>query len=108
FKNTDDYNLKSGILSAIGNFDDGVVYKEVRDIVSADVMSYNALHPNTTGDLIGSKDLAVLYRGFVDMLSNLDEKVGEEDRNTLRLIFTEFAGSKDPALVNMSLTSLTD
>ncbi|MEO8664536.1 MAG: peptidylprolyl isomerase [Ignavibacteria bacterium] len=108
FKNTDDYDLKSGVLKAFGNFDDEMVYKEVRDLVSADVQKYNVLHPDSSGALIGSKDLAKMYRGFVDMLSNLDEKVGEDDRNTFRLIFTEFAGSKDPAIVDISLSSLKD
>ena len=108
FKNTGNYEVKSGIVKAFGNFKDGTVYKEVRDMLSKDVMIYNESNPNTTGDLIGSKDLAKLYRGFVEMLSELDEKVGEEDRNTMRLIFTEFAGSKDPLITDISLTALKD
>lgn len=108
FKNTNDYNLKAGIVKAFGNFNDGTVYKEVREMISEDVMKYNEAHPNTTGELIGSKDLAKLYRGFVDMLSELDDKVGEDDRNTMRLIFTEFSGSKDPLITDISLTALKD
>ena len=108
FKNTDDYDLKSGIVKAFGNFNDGMVYKEVREMISEDVMKYNEANPNTTGDLIGSKDLAKLYRGFVEMLTELDDKVGEEDQNTMRLIFTEFAGSKDPVITDVSLTALKD
>ncbi|MEP7147240.1 MAG: peptidylprolyl isomerase, partial [bacterium] len=108
FNNTTNYDLKSGILKAFGNFDDGMVYKQIRDIVSKDVQKYVALNPNTTGDMIGSRDLAKLYRGFVEMLSNLDEKVDEENRNTFRLIFTEFESSKDPAIADISLSALRD
>ncbi len=108
FNSTNDYDLKSGILKAFGNFDEGMVYREVRDVVSRDVQEYNTLNPNTTGAMVGSKDLAKLYRGFVEMLSNLDDKVDEEDRNTMRLIFTEFESSKDPAIVDISLSALRD
>ena len=108
FKRSRDYDVKSGIVKAFGNFNDGSVYKEVRKLISEDVQKYNEMNPNTTGDMIGSKDLAKLYRGFVEMLSELDEKVGEEDRNIMRLIFTEFAGSKDPLITDISLTALKD
>ncbi len=108
FKKSKDYDVKSGIVKAFGNFNDGMVYKEVREMISEDVMKYNEVNPNTSGDLIGSKDLAKLYRAFVEMLSGLDDKVGEEDRNTMRLIFTEFAGSKDPLITDISLNALKD
>lgn len=108
FANTNDYNVKAGILRAFGNFKDGMIYKEVRDTVSAEVQRYNAANPNESGNMIGSEDLAILYRGFIDMLSSLDEKVDEENRNTMRLMFTEFVSSKDPYIVNSSLTALTD
>ena len=108
FKKSRDYDVKSGIVRAFGNFNDGMVYKEVRKMISEDVQKYNELNPNTTGDMIGSKDLAKLYRAFVEMLSELDDKVGGEDRDIMRLIFTEFAGSKDPLLTDISLTALKD
>jgi len=108
FKRSRDYDVKSGIVRAFGNFNDGMVYKEVRKMISEDVQKYNELNPNTTGDMIGSKDLAKLYRAFVEMLSELDDKVGDEDRNIMRLIFTEFAGSKDPLITDISLTALKD
>ena len=108
FRNTADYNLKAGIVKAFGNFDDGMVYREVRDELSKDVQNYNIKNPNTSGALIGSNDLARLYRGFVEMLSELDDKVDAENQNTIRLIFTEFVGSKDPVIVNTSLEALKD
>lgn len=108
FGKTDNYDVKAGIIRAFGNFDDGLVYKDVRKIVSDDVQNYNKLHPNTTGELIGSNDLAKLYRGFVDMLSQLYPKVGKDDQNTIRLMFTEFTGSRDPYIVDVCLTSLKD
>ncbi len=108
FSNTNDYRLKSSILKSFGNFEDGNIYREVRDSVSAEVQRYNAVHPNTTGLMIGSNDLAELYRGFVDMLSALDEKVDAENRNTIRLMLTEFVGSKDIVIVDACLTALQD
>ncbi len=108
YSKTDDYNFKSAIVKAFGNFNDGMVYKVVRDTISADVQRYNAKNPNLTGDMIGSNDLAKLYRGFVEMLSNLDEKVDDENQNIIRLIFTEFAGSKDPLITDISLSALKD
>ncbi|MDQ3019804.1 MAG: peptidylprolyl isomerase [Bacteroidota bacterium] len=108
FRNTNNYDLKSGIIKAFGNFNDGMVYKEVRDTISADVQRYNAKNPNTSGDMIGSMDLAKLYRGFVEMLSNLDEKTDDENQNITRLIFTEFVSSKDPAIVDICLSALKD
>lgn len=108
FRNTTDYDLKAGIVKAFGNFDDGMVYKEVRDELSKDVQNYNIKNPNTSGALIGSNDLAKLYRGFVEMLNALDDKVDSENQNTIRLIFTEFVGSKDPVIVNTSLEALKD
>jgi len=108
FKKSRDYDVKSGIVRAFGNFNDWMVYKEVRKMISEDVQKYNELNPNTTGDMIGSKDLAKLYRAFVEMLSELDDKAGDEDRNIMRLIFTEFAGSKDPLITDISLNALKD
>jgi cyclophilin family peptidyl-prolyl cis-trans isomerase len=108
YENTDDYKFKAGILKAFGNFENGEIYKEVRDLVRSDVQSYNGRNPNVEGLMIGSEELAELYRGFVEMLTNLDEKVGADDQNTIRLIFTEFAGSKDPIITDICLNGLKD
>lgn len=108
FRNSVDYNVKAGIVRAFGNFDNGMVYRDVREEISKDVQKYNKENPNTGGAMIGSEDLAKLYRGFIDMLTNLDERVDEENLNTIRLIYTEFVSSKDPVIVNTSLEALKD
>ena len=108
YENTDDYKFKAGIINAFGNFQNGEIYKDVKDVISSDVQNYNKKNPNVEGIMIGSEDLAVLYRAFVEMLSVLDEKVSAEDQNTIRLIFTEFAGSKDPVITDICLNSLRD
>ncbi|HMQ68120.1 MAG TPA: peptidylprolyl isomerase [Ignavibacteria bacterium] len=108
YENTDDYKFKAGIVRAFGNFENGEIYKEVRELISNDVQNYNKKNPNIEGMMIGSEELAELYRGFVEMLLNLDEKVGADDQNTIRLIFTEFAGSKDPVITDVCLNGLRD
>ncbi len=108
FSRTKNYDLKAGILKAFGNFNDGMIYKEVRDTLTAEVKRYNEKNPEITGELIGSGDLAKLYRGFVEMLSNLDDKVDEENQNTIRLIFTEFISSKDAVITDICFSSLKD
>jgi len=104
----DNYDLKADIIRAFGNLDNGLVYKEIRDSISADVQRYNAKNPDVKGDLIGSPDLAKIYKAFVDVLADLDHKVPDEEVNTFRLIFTEFMGSKNPAITDVSITNLQD
>lgn len=106
FSASEDYDFKSGIISCFGNFSNGNVYKEVRDSISKDVMRYNLKNPGTGGDIIGSPDLAKLYRAFTGMLSELDDKISSEERNTVRLIYSEFISSKDPLIVDNCLTAL--
>jgi len=65
-------------------------------------------NPNTSGDMIGSADLAELYRAFVEMLTELDDKVDSENQNIIRLIYSEFVSSKDPVIADLSLTGLKD
>ena len=108
FFETNDYSVKAGIIKSFGNFNDGMIYKEVRDSISKEVQRYNLKNPNTSGDMIGNEDLAKLYRAFVEMLTNLDDKVDAENQNTIRLIYSEFAGSKDILLTDLSLTGLKD
>ncbi|MEZ4822271.1 MAG: peptidylprolyl isomerase [Ignavibacteria bacterium] len=108
YENTDDYKFKAGIVRALGNYEKGEIYKEVRDLISKDVQNYNKRNPNVEGIMIGSEELAELYRGFVEMLTDLDEKLGADDQNTIRLIYTEFAGSKDPIITDICLNGLRD
>ena len=108
YNKTNDYKFKSGIVKAFSNFENGMVYKEVRDSISKDVQRYNIKNPNTSGDMIGSADLAELYRAFVEMLTELDDKVDSENQNIIRLIYSEFVSSKDPVIADLSLTGLKD
>lgn len=108
FAKADNYDLKAAIVSSFGNMNDPLVYKKLRDTISADVMKYNEIHPNKDGSMIGSNDLAKLYRGFVSALTELDDKMDAENRNIIRLILSEFASSKDPLLTDICLTNLQD
>ncbi len=108
FSATSDFNVKADVLRAFGNFDNAVIFKDVRDTVRKEVTRYNELHPNPDGRLIGSDELAELYRGFVEMISSLDNKLDKENQLTSRLIFLEFAGSKDPLITSVSLDALQD
>ncbi len=108
FAKADSYDLKAAIVSSFGSMNDPLVYKMLRDTISADVMKYNEIHPNKDGSMIGSNDLAKLYRAFVSALTELDDKMDAENRNIIRLILSEFASSKDPLLTDICLTNLQD
>jgi len=108
FSTTDDYNLKAAIASSFGYMDDAMVYKELRDSLSNDVMRYNAVNPNKDGSMIGSDDLAKLYKGFVEALVELDNRLDDENRNIIRLILSEFSASKNAAITDLCLTNLQD
>lgn len=108
FNQTDNYDIKSAIAASFGLFDDPMVYKELRQIISDDVMKYNEIHPNKDGSMIGSNDLAKLYRGFVSSLTELDDRMDDDNRNIIRLIYSEFASSKDAPLTDICLSNLQD
>jgi len=108
FYETNNYDLKGGIVKAFGNFDNYEIYDEVRDSISAEVKRYNAINNITMGDMISGKELAKIYRGFVEMLSAQMSKTKGVDRNLFRLMFTEFVGSKDPVITDICLTALKD
>lgn len=108
FNSTDNYDIKSAIVGSFGFMESGLVYKELRDSVSADVQRYNVIHPNKDGSMIGSNELAKLYRAFVDALTSLDDKLDADNKNIIRLILSEFSSSKDPILADNCLTNLQD
>ncbi|HMQ80072.1 MAG TPA: peptidylprolyl isomerase [Ignavibacteria bacterium] len=108
FNSTDNYDIKSAVVESFGFFDDPLVYKDLRENVSNDVMKYNEIHPNKDGSMIGSNDLAKMYRAFVNALTELDDKMDSENRNIIRLIFSEFASSKDAPLTEICLSNLQD
>lgn len=102
------YNIKAAAIRSFSYFNDPMVYKEVREKISAVVQEYNKTNPNTTGAMIGSEDLAKLYRAFVEMLTALDDKMDTENKNVTRLIYSEFGSSKDPYITAVALSALTD
>lgn len=108
FANAGDYNTKAGIIKAFGNFKSGKVFLEVRDSISAEVARYNKINSVTSGEMIQSSELAKLYRAFVEMLSNIYPSLNEKNQNTARLIFTEFAGSRDLLITDICLAALKD
>jgi cyclophilin family peptidyl-prolyl cis-trans isomerase len=108
FSQTDNYDIKAAVVGSFAFMDDAMVYKELRDSISADIMRYNAVHPNKDGSMIGSPDLAKVYKAFVDALAELDNRLDAENKNIIRLIFSEFASSKHPAIVDVCLTNLQD
>ncbi len=108
FSQADNYDIKAAVVGAFGSMNNAMVYKELRDSISADVMRYNTIHPNKDGSMIGSADLAKIYKAFVEALAELDDRLDDENKNIIRLIFSEFASSKHPAIVDVSLTNIQD
>ncbi len=105
---SENYDLKAEIIRSLGNMDNGMVYREIRDSISSEVKRYNLKYPNLNGNLIGSRELAKIYLAFVQSLSELDKKVPPGEFNTMRLIYSEFLGSKDPAIVDVCISRLQD
>lgn len=108
FRSAKDYRLKADVLRAFGSFEDAMIYKQVRDTVTAEVTRYNTLNPNTDGRMVGSRELSEIYKGFVEMMSLLDNRLDAQNKKTSKLIFMEFAGSKDPMITALSLDALQD
>lgn len=108
FSTTDNYDIKSAVVGSFALMESPLVYKELRDSISTDVMRYNAIHPNKDGSMIGSPELAKVYKAFVEALTSLDDKLDTENRNTIRLILSEFSASKNAAITDICLTSLQD
>ena len=108
YKNTNDWDVKAGIIRAFGKFEDGKIYRTVRELISEDVRKFSEKNPGQTNALASSKDMLKLYRAFVEMLTSLDKKVNEEEKNNIRLIYSEFLSSKDPILTDLTLTALMD
>jgi len=108
FSQTENYDLKAAIAGSFAFMDNVLVYKELRDFVSTDVQRYNEKNPNKDGSMIGSSELAKVYLAFVQALSALDDKLDEENRNNVRLIYSEFANSKNTAITALCLANLQD
>ncbi|MBM4158807.1 MAG: hypothetical protein FJ216_08530 [Ignavibacteria bacterium] len=106
---TPNYGIKAYIIRAFRNFEDAGIYEKVRELITEDINSYNKKHNITSTDkIIHSGELAILYRAFIDLLSDLMKRVSEEERNLFKYMFLEFTGSKDLYLIENSFISLSD
>ena len=108
YKDVEGFELKEAIISACKYFDDASVYNTLRDLITKDVQAYVDKNKIESGDMIAGKELNGLYRAFVETLGELKYKANDKDRNTMRLIFSEFNSSKDPSIIDLCITSLSD
>lgn len=108
YRNIGDWDVKAGIIRAFGNFQDGSVFKTARMLISRDVEWYGAAHPEEVKTVGGSRTLLKLYAAFVETMSALIGKYKAEDKNNVRLIFSEFLTSKDLQITDLCLNALSD
>lgn len=108
YKNTNDFDLKADIIRAFSSFNDGKIFREVRDLISNDVMEYGKTHPIDREKYIGAEDLAKIYRAYSELINACLSKVNDEDKNTIRLICYDFLTSKDVVMVANCLETLKD
>lgn len=108
YRDVEGYELKSAVISAFKYFDDASVYNNMRDMITKDVQAYVDKNKIESGDMIAGKELNGLYRSFIESLGELKYKANTKDRHTMRLIFSEFVSSKDPSIMDLCLTSLSD
>lgn len=99
---------KANIISAFRYFNDASVYNDMRDMISKDVQKFAADNKIESGEMIADKQLNILYRAFVESLNELKQKANDKDREIMRIIFSEFTGSKDPSIVDVCFTALND
>lgn len=108
YKDVEGYELKSAVISSFKYFDDASVYNDMRDMITKNVQAYVDKNKIESGDMIAGKELNGLYRAFIESLGELKYKANTKDRHTMRLIFSEFVSSKDPSIMDLCLTSLSD
>ncbi|RPI18880.1 MAG: hypothetical protein EHM58_03870 [Ignavibacteriae bacterium] len=108
YSTTTNYDIKADIIRSLSYISDGLIYREVRDSISADVQRYNAQKNITSGEMISGDEMAKLYKAFVELVYNVSSKVDEENKNNIRLIFSEFLSSRNPAIVDLCLGALKD
>ncbi|MEI7485671.1 MAG: peptidylprolyl isomerase, partial [Ignavibacteriota bacterium] len=108
YKDVEGFELREAVVSSFKYFDDASVYNNLRDMITKTVQDYVDKNKIESGDMIAGKELNGLYRAFVETLGELKYKANEKDKNTMRLIFSEFVSSKDPSIIDVCLTSLSD
>jgi cyclophilin family peptidyl-prolyl cis-trans isomerase/HEAT repeat protein len=108
YSTTDNYDIKADIIRSLSNMTDGKIFREARDSINVDVQRYNASKNITSGNMISGNEMAKLYKTFVELCVEVSARVNSEDKNTIRLILSEFAGSKNPAITDICLSALKD
>ncbi len=108
FKATNDFDLKADIIRAFSSFKDGMIYRDVRDLITNEVQTYGQTHTIDKEKYIGAEDLAKIYRAYSELINASLPKVGDEDKNTIRLICYDFLTSKDVTIVGNCLETLKD
>jgi cyclophilin family peptidyl-prolyl cis-trans isomerase len=108
YKDVEGFELREAVVSSFKYFDDASVYNNLRDMITKTVQDFVDKNKIESGDMIAGKELNGLYRAFVETLGELKYKANEKDRNTMRLIFSEFVSSKDPSIIDVCITSLSD
>jgi len=106
YRTTDDYDLKAAVISSFAYMNNGMVYKDIRKAISEDVQKYNEQNKIKSGEMISGKQLTKLYRAFCEMLVKLYGRMDTSELNNIRLILTEFLGSKDLMIINTCLEAL--
>lgn len=106
FKETDNNNLKPYIIRTFRYFENGMIFKKVREIVSDEVQAYTKEMGFVSGRMVQNQYLAELYLAFVETIGELSGKVNDEEQNNIRLMLSEFLSSKDPAIVDVCINSL--
>jgi cyclophilin family peptidyl-prolyl cis-trans isomerase/HEAT repeat protein len=108
YNDVEGFELKEAVISSFKYFDNASVAGTMRDMITKDVQAYVNKNKIESGDMIAGKELNGLYSAYVETLSELKYKANEKDRNTFRLIFSEFISSKDPSIIDVCITSLSD
>lgn len=108
YKTTNDFDLKADIIRAFSNFKDGMIYRDVRDLITNEVQAYGLTHTIDKEKYIGAEDLAKLYRAFAELIGSCLPKVDEENKNTIRLICYDFLTSKDVTIIANCMETLKD
>ena len=108
YKETEDYDLKAAVIRALSYCNDASVYNDIRDMITKDVQDYAKKNNITSGDMVSGPEMGKLYRAFVETLNDLKPKANEKDRNIMRLILSEFIGSKDPVIIDVCINALSD
>jgi cyclophilin family peptidyl-prolyl cis-trans isomerase/HEAT repeat protein len=105
---TENTDLIPYIIKSFQFFNDGMVYKELTDSIRVIVQRYNKAKNQESGEMVQDATLASIYRAYVETLSALKNKVDTDNQKYIKLILSEFTGSKDPSILDICFTALND